>query len=35
MEAGIQHIVVEPAQRDLDAWLYCAEAFPKLLEGVA
>ena len=34
-EAGIQHIVAEPRQRDLDEWLRCVEAFAKLfaLEG--
>jgi hypothetical protein len=31
-EAGIQHLVVEPAQRDQDAWLSCSEAFIKLFE---
>ncbi|MBW2233439.1 MAG: TIGR03619 family F420-dependent LLM class oxidoreductase [Deltaproteobacteria bacterium] len=35
MEIGIQHIVVEPAQRDLDAWLRCVEAFAKLFERFA
>jgi probable F420-dependent oxidoreductase len=30
-EAGIQHLVAEPRQRDLDAWLRCGEAFAKLL----
>ena len=29
-EAGIQHIVAEPAQRDQDSWLRCSEAFAKL-----
>jgi len=32
MEAGIQHIVVEPAQRDLDSWLRCSESCAKLFE---
>jgi probable F420-dependent oxidoreductase len=32
MEAGIQHIVVEPSQRDQDSWLRCSEAFAKLFE---
>lgn len=31
-EAGIQHIVAEPIQRDRDAWLRCGEAFAKLFE---
>ena len=31
-EAGIQHIVAEPAQRDLDSWLRCGEAFAKIFE---
>ncbi len=31
-EAGIQHIVAEPRQRDLDAWLRCGEAFAKIFE---
>jgi probable F420-dependent oxidoreductase len=35
MEAGIQHIVVEPAQRDLDAWQRCVESFAKLFERFA
>ncbi len=34
MEMGIQHIVVEPTQRDLEAWLRCSEAFSKLFERV-
>jgi alkanesulfonate monooxygenase SsuD/methylene tetrahydromethanopterin reductase-like flavin-dependent oxidoreductase (luciferase family) len=35
MEVGIQHIVVEPSQRDQDGWLRCVEAFAKLFERVA
>lgn len=31
-EAGIQHIVAEPLQRDADAWMRCAEAFAKIFE---
>ena len=31
-EAGIQHIVAEPAQRDQDSWLRCSETFAKLFE---
>ena len=31
-EVGIQHIVAEPRQRDLDAWLRCGEAFAKIFE---
>jgi len=31
-EAGIQHLVAEPRQRNLDAWLRCGEAFSKILE---
>jgi probable F420-dependent oxidoreductase len=31
-EAGIQHIVAEPVQRDQDAWLRCADAFAKIFE---
>ena len=34
MEAGIQHIVAEPLQRDLDSWLRCTEAFAKVFEAV-
>lgn len=34
MEAGIQHIVAEPRQRDQDSWLRCTEAFAKILESV-
>ena len=34
-EAGIQHIVAEPRQRDLDAWLRCGEAFVKIFERAA
>ena len=33
-EAGFQHLVVEPAQRDQDAWMRCVEAFVKLFERV-
>jgi len=32
IEAGIQHIVAEPLQRDADAWLRCGEAFAKIFE---
>ena len=32
-DAGIQHIVAEPAQRDLDSWLRCVEAFAKLFDS--
>jgi len=32
MEAGIQHIVAEPLQRDRDSWLHCCDAFAKLFE---
>jgi probable F420-dependent oxidoreductase len=32
IEAGIQHIVCEPVQRDEDSWLRCTEAFAKLFE---
>jgi probable F420-dependent oxidoreductase len=31
-EAGIQHIVAEPAQRDRDSWLRCGEVFAKIFE---
>ncbi|MDP6980136.1 MAG: hypothetical protein QF570_16285, partial [Myxococcota bacterium] len=31
-EIGIQHIVAEPRQRDLDAWLRCGEAFARVFE---
>ncbi len=31
-EIGIQHIVAEPRQRDLDSWLRCGEAFAKAFE---
>lgn len=34
MEAGIQHMVVEPTQRDEASWLRCSEAFAKLFERV-
>ena len=29
-EAGIQHLVLEPAQRDQDSWLRCTEALARL-----
>jgi hypothetical protein len=35
LEAGIQHIVAEPLQRDQDSWLRCTEAFAKIFERVA
>jgi len=35
MEAGIQHIVAEPVQRELDGWMRSAEAFAKLVEKVS
>jgi probable F420-dependent oxidoreductase len=31
-QAGIQHIVAEPAQRDEASWLRCGEAFAKIFE---
>jgi len=31
-EAGIQHIVAEPIQRDADGWMRCAEAFARIFE---
>jgi alkanesulfonate monooxygenase SsuD/methylene tetrahydromethanopterin reductase-like flavin-dependent oxidoreductase (luciferase family) len=34
-EAGIQHIVCEPIQRDRDAWLRCCDAFVEIFERVA
>jgi probable F420-dependent oxidoreductase len=34
-EAGVQHIVAEPRQRDQDAWLRCGEAFAKIFERAA
>lgn len=34
MDAGIQHIVAEPLQRDQDSWLRCTEAFAKIFEHV-
>jgi probable F420-dependent oxidoreductase len=34
MEAGIQHIVAEPIQRDRDSWLHCVDAFQKIFEPV-
>ncbi len=34
MDAGIQHIVAEPLQRDEDSWLRCTEAFAKIVERV-
>jgi probable F420-dependent oxidoreductase len=33
MEAGIQHLVAEPVQRDTDSWLRCSEAFAKIFES--
>ena len=35
MQAGIQHIVAEPVQRDQDSWLRCGEAFAKIFERVS
>ncbi|MBW2445490.1 MAG: hypothetical protein JRG83_06155, partial [Deltaproteobacteria bacterium] len=35
IEMGTQHLVVEPSQRDQDAWLRCSEAFAKLFERFA
>jgi probable F420-dependent oxidoreductase len=32
-EAGFQHIVADPVQRDLDAWLRCSEAFARVFES--
>ncbi|MFP8880243.1 MAG: TIGR03619 family F420-dependent LLM class oxidoreductase [Myxococcota bacterium] len=34
-EAGIQHIVAEPLQRDRESWMRCTEAFAKLFEQIA
>jgi len=34
MEAGIQHIVADPVQGDVEAWLRCTEAFAKVFERV-
>jgi probable F420-dependent oxidoreductase len=34
MEAGIQHIVAEPVQRDLDSWLRCVDEFARIFEPV-
>ena len=31
-EVGIQHIVAEPVQRDIDSWLRCSEAFWTVFE---
>jgi probable F420-dependent oxidoreductase len=31
-KAGIQHLVAEPRQRDLDSWLRCGEKFSKIFE---
>jgi probable F420-dependent oxidoreductase len=31
-KAGIQHLVAEPRQRDLDSWLRCGETFSKIFE---
>jgi hypothetical protein len=33
IEAGIQHVVAEPVQRDVDSWLRCGEAFAKIFES--
>ena len=35
MEAGIQHIVAEPIQRDTDSWKRCGDAFWQTFEKVA
>ena len=35
MEAGIQHIVAEPIQRDTDAWKRCSDAFWEIFRQVA
>ena len=35
MEAGIQHIVAEPVQRDQDSWLRCGEAFARIFVAQA
>ena len=34
MQIGIQHIVAEPIQRDVDSWMRCGEAFAKIFERV-
>ncbi len=34
-EAGIQHIVAEPLQRDQESWLRCTEAFAEIFERAA
>ena len=34
MQIGIQHIVAEPIQRDVDSWMRCGEAFAKIFESV-
>lgn len=34
LEIGIQHIVADPVQGDLDGWLACTEAFAKIFERV-
>jgi len=31
-EAGFQHIVADPVQRDLDTWLRCVDAFARVFE---
>ena len=33
--AGIQHIVADPVQRDVDSWLRCMELFAKIFEREA
>jgi len=33
-EAGFQHLVVDPVQRDIDAWLRCADEFKSLFRSV-
>ena len=35
MEAGIQHIVAEPIQRDVDSWKRCGDAFWDIFRQVA
>ena len=32
-EAGFQHILADPVQRDLDGWLRCTEAFARVFES--
>ena len=34
-EAGFQHIVADPVQRDVDAWLRCTETFARVFEVAA